>query len=81
VLLSNLAPDGDPGHQVQHGHEQGEAAQAARVSYCLSILAKSVAGNEVCDDAEAAVVEAAEQAVLELSTAFSATISGTHAFE
>jgi len=75
VLLSNLAPDGHACHQVEHGHEQGEAAQATRVSYSLSIFAEGVAGYEVGDDAEAAVVEAAEQPVLELTAALTGTLA------
>ena len=66
VLLPDLPSDLDPGDEVEDGHEHGQGALDARLVHLLSVLPLDVAWGQPGDDAHAAVVEAAEQAVFEL---------------
>ena len=61
----NLAAHAHQGCDVGQGDEVDETAEEAGVAHGLGVLAEGVAGHEVGDDAQAHVVEAAEQTVLE----------------
>ena len=66
VIIPDLPPHHNPGHQVDNGDEQRQTAHAAGFSHSFGILPERVARHEVGDDAQGQVVKAAEQAVLEL---------------
>lgn len=66
-LLPDLAANLEGGDDVGDGQDVGQAAGEAGLADRLSILAELVAGHEVADDAQADVVEAAEETVLPFS--------------
>lgn len=49
----------DESDYVKDGHEVGQGTEKARVAHCLRVLAEGVARDEVGDQAQADVVEAA----------------------
>jgi hypothetical protein len=57
----------DQGNDLKDGHEVGHATENARLADCLRVLAEGVARDKVGDQAQATVVEAAAETVLELS--------------
>ncbi|KAK3803834.1 hypothetical protein RRG08_029428 [Elysia crispata] len=63
--LSDLASDTHQGYYVQYWNEVRQAAEATGLAHCLSGLAESVTRHEVSDQAQADVVEAAKETVLE----------------
>ena len=58
-LLSYLAADKGSRDKVDGRAEHGESAKTATVSNGLGVLPERVAGAEVGDDAQSAVIEAA----------------------
>lgn len=66
LLLPHLLPQTAGTDEVGQGYELDQTADEARLANLLGDLADRVAGHEVGDDADGAVVEAAAEAVLEL---------------
>ena len=63
--LTDFPTDADVRHKVQDRHEVGETAEDARLPDSLSVLPHRVAWHEVGDNADAEVVKATEETVLE----------------
>jgi len=66
VSRPDLGPDHQPADDAEDRHGKGQTAQGARVSDGLGVSPEGVAGQEEGEDAQAAVVEAAKQAAVEL---------------
>jgi len=67
LLLADLSASEHTANAADDGNERQDAVEQARVADLLGHLASRIARNEVGDDADGAVVEAAEQTVLELT--------------
>ncbi|GFR89717.1 hypothetical protein ElyMa_006131900 [Elysia marginata] len=65
--LSDLATHAHQSDQVQYGHEVSQATQKTVLAHRLGVLAKRVARHKVGDEAQAKVVEAAEETMLEFT--------------
>jgi len=66
LLLAYLLSEAGHTDQVSDGDELDESTHQARLAHLLGDLAGRVAGHNVSDDADHAVVEASTQTILEL---------------
>ena len=68
LLLSYLAADHGSCDYVDRGDKLGKAAQTTAITNSLGVFPEGIAGTEVGDDAQSAVIEAAAYSVLPVAT-------------
>jgi len=64
LAFSYLSSDTGSGDRIRYGYELNKTAAATTLANRLGVLADRVAGNEVGDDTEAAIVKTTAQSVL-----------------